>query len=338
MNATTSETHDRPLGVLVGFDGSEHAQHALAYAAAEAERRGSSLTVVTASVVPTMFYATLGSLAVPADAEIAKNAADGVLDEARRLLTEYRGPVEYLAEIGDAAGALVELSKRARLAVVGTRGRGGFTGRVLGSVSVALASHAHCPTIVVSERLNSDGPVTVAVDGSHMNDLVLGEAAAMAASRRTSLDIVTALPPFEELTFWYPDAALDVDLVGVRQGQIEEDLKGHADSLRTKFPGLPVTTVVEVGSPQTLLARPRGRGERPARVRLALGALPRRGPRHDRPDGRDARSLTDGAREAGGASIRPRPLPRVRRPGPLEFPSGTRGAMHRGRTRKRERL
>jgi nucleotide-binding universal stress UspA family protein len=76
----------------------------------------------------------------------------------------------------------------------------------------------------------------------------------MAASRRTSLDIVTALPPFEELTFWYPDAALDVDLVGVRQGQIEEDLKGHADSLRTKFPGLPVTTVVEVGSPQTLLA------------------------------------------------------------------------------------
>jgi nucleotide-binding universal stress UspA family protein len=254
MNATTSETHDRPLGVLVGFDGSEHAQHALAYAAAEAERRGSSLTVVTASVVPTMFYATLGSLAVPADAEIAKNAADGVLDEARRLLTEYRGPVEYLAEIGDAAGALVELSKRARLAVVGTRGRGGFTGRVLGSVSVALASHAHCPTIVVSERLNSDGPVTVAVDGSHMNDLVLGEAAAMAASRRTSLDIVTALPPFEELTFWYPDAALDVDLVGVRQGQIEEDLKGHADSLRTKFPGLPVTTVVEVGSPQTLLA------------------------------------------------------------------------------------
>ncbi|HLT66299.1 MAG TPA: universal stress protein [Microbacterium sp.] len=255
MNATASQTHDRPLGVLVGFDGSEHAQHALAYAAAEAGRRGAPLTVATASVVPTMFYATLGSLAVPADTEIAKSSAEGVLDEARRLLHEFRGDVSYLAEIGDAAGALVELSKRAEVAVVGTRGRGGFTGRVLGSVSVALASHAHCPTIVVSERLNSDGPITVAVEGSHVNDVVLREAASMALARGASLDVVTALPPFEELTFWYPDAALDVDLVGVRQGQIEEDLAGHTESLRTRFPGLEVTAVVEVGSPQTLLAQ-----------------------------------------------------------------------------------
>lgn len=254
MNATASPTNDRPLGVLVGFDGSEHAQHALAYAAAEAGRRGTTLTVATASVVPTMFYATLGSLAVPADAEIAKNSAEGVLDEARRLLHEYRGPVDYVAEVGDAAGALVELSRRAQLAIVGTRGRGGFTGRVLGSVSVALASHAHCPTIVVSERLNSDGPVTVAVEGSHVNAQVLHEAAMLASMRGASLDIVTALPPFEEITFWYPDAALDVDLVGVRQGQIEEELRGQAESLRAAFPTLEVTAVVEVGSPQTLLA------------------------------------------------------------------------------------
>lgn len=254
MNATVSDTHDRPLGVLVGFDGSEHAQHALAYAAAEAERRGVTLTVATASVVPTMFYATMGSLAIPADTEIAKNAAEGILDEARAKLTEYRGDVKYLAEIGDAAGVLVELSHQAELAVVGTRGRGGFTGRVLGSVSVALASHAHCPTIVVNERLNADGPVTVAVEGSHLNDDVLAQATTVAASRGATLDIVTALPPFEEVTFWYPDAALDVDLVGVRQGQIEEDLAAHADAIRAKNPGLEVTSGVEVGSAQSLLA------------------------------------------------------------------------------------
>ncbi|MFP3588915.1 universal stress protein, partial [Paraburkholderia sp. SIMBA_055] len=52
-----------------------------------------------------------------------------------------------------------------------------------------------------------------------------------------------------------PDAALDVDLVGVRQGQIEEDLAGHTEALRTRFPYLEVTAVVEVGSPQTLLAQ-----------------------------------------------------------------------------------
>src|SRR5690606_33233594 len=83
---------------------------------------------------------------------------------------------------------------------------------------------------------------------------LLNEAASMAVARATTLDIVTALPPFEEVTFWYPDAVLDVDLVGVRQGQIEEDLAASAESLRRTFPNLDVTATVEVGSPQTLLA------------------------------------------------------------------------------------
>ena len=254
MNATASQT-DRSLGVLVGFDGSAHAQLALAYAAAEASRREVALTVATASVVPTMFYATLGSLAVPADAEIAKNAAEGVLDEARRLLHEYRGGVRYLAEVGDAGGALVELSKRADVAIVGTRGRGGFAGRVLGSVSAALAAHAHCPTIVVREQLNSDGPVTVALGDVHGGDELLELAARTALERHAALDIVTVLPPFEELTLWYPNAALDIDIVGDRQTQLDADLRARADALRTRFSGLEVSSVVEVGSPQTLLAR-----------------------------------------------------------------------------------
>ncbi|WP_345409075.1 universal stress protein, partial [Amycolatopsis samaneae] len=45
--------------------------------------------------------------------------------------------------------ALLELSGRARLVVVGSHGRGGFTGMLLGSTGQALVQHARCPVLVV---------------------------------------------------------------------------------------------------------------------------------------------------------------------------------------------
>src|SRR5699024_11266901 len=81
-----------------------------------------------------------------------------ILDEARELLDGYPGKVNYLIERGDAAGVMVGLSSQAELAVVGARGRGGFVGRILCSVSSALPAHSHCLTVVVPSGYAVEGP------------------------------------------------------------------------------------------------------------------------------------------------------------------------------------
>jgi len=53
---------------------------------------------------------------------------------------------------GSAAEHLVAASKSADLVVVGSRGRGGFVGLLLGSVAQQVASHAACPVVVVPSR------------------------------------------------------------------------------------------------------------------------------------------------------------------------------------------
>jgi nucleotide-binding universal stress UspA family protein len=135
--------------IVVGVDGSEPSEHALAWAIDEARLRNGRIEAVTAWFLAPMIYGatnllppTVSDRAVEADAEEIGNAAANRVRDAGV-------PVESIVRAGHAAEVLVEQSAGADLLVVGSRGHGGFAGLLLGSVSAQCAHHADCPVVVV---------------------------------------------------------------------------------------------------------------------------------------------------------------------------------------------
>lgn len=135
--------------VVVGVDGSEGARLALAFAAREARLRQVRLHVVHA-----WSYPFVGD-AVPVATSLGNVDFRGEAEElCRRAVSEALGDdpgVEVTTEVQCdlATRALLGAAQGAELLVVGSRGRGGFAGLLLGSVSHQLVSHAPCPVVVV---------------------------------------------------------------------------------------------------------------------------------------------------------------------------------------------
>jgi nucleotide-binding universal stress UspA family protein len=158
--------------IVVGVDGSPHANTAVEWGATRARQTGASLRLVHTYDVPIPVPATpLAAPMPPFTAEPATYAAqagEAVLDAAVDVAHRHGPDIDVTTElgVGGAAPALIDASAEAALLVVGSRGRGGFTGMLLGSVSVQVSAHAHCPTVVVRDQPPTTGPVVVGVDGS----------------------------------------------------------------------------------------------------------------------------------------------------------------------------
>ncbi|MGH3434010.1 MAG: universal stress protein, partial [Thermocrispum sp.] len=88
--------------------------------------------------------------------------------------------------------ALISESSAARCVVLGESGRGAFTGVLLGSTTVALSAHAHCPVVAVRGEDRPAAPVVVGVDGSEVSDWALGCAFGQASRRGVPLVAVHA--------------------------------------------------------------------------------------------------------------------------------------------------
>jgi nucleotide-binding universal stress UspA family protein len=135
---------------VVGIDGSEagDSDAALRFAYDEAAVRGAELEVIHAWVEP--YRGPRTNVSVPRF-ELELEAAE-LLGEAIKRALEGRGdevPVHPRLVEDAPAHALIEASDGADMLVVGSRGRGGFAGLLLGSISQQVVHHARCPVVVV---------------------------------------------------------------------------------------------------------------------------------------------------------------------------------------------
>lgn len=138
--------------IVVGVDGSDAAHDALRWAVAEAVVHGARLRIVHAWQYPFVGVTAYGGMAIdPADIEAG---ARDVLDKALASvdLASLDAPPEVLLVGHSPAAALVDAAEGADLLVVGSRGRGGFGGLLLGSVSQQVANHAACPIVIVRHQ------------------------------------------------------------------------------------------------------------------------------------------------------------------------------------------
>ena len=139
-------------GIVVGIDGSSHSVRALDWALNEAAVKHAPLTVVTVHSVAVSGWSGNPILA-PGDAEDeekARQAAEELtLKAASQLGGAQPASVTVRAVIGFPVEELVKASGDADVLVVGSRGTGGFTKLIMGSVSDQVMHHAHCPVAVV---------------------------------------------------------------------------------------------------------------------------------------------------------------------------------------------
>ncbi|TWD72029.1 nucleotide-binding universal stress UspA family protein [Kribbella amoyensis] len=122
---------DRAAGpVVIGYDGSEAAATALDFGLDHARRHG-----------------------VPIRVAVAKQlvVGDGPAEDVRTRVRERAGDLaaEFAPVTGHPADQLLRLSADASLVTLGSRGRGGFAGMILGSVSQTVLHHATCPVAVI---------------------------------------------------------------------------------------------------------------------------------------------------------------------------------------------
>lgn len=133
--------------IVVGVDGSDAGREALRWALDEAKRRNAIVEAVHAWHQPgVMSYGYLEQIDLSPFEEDARKVLDTAVDT---VAVPGDPAVERRLIPGGAASVLVEEAKGADLLVVGSRGRGGFTGLMLGSVSQQAAHHAPCPVVII---------------------------------------------------------------------------------------------------------------------------------------------------------------------------------------------
>ncbi len=138
-------------GIIVGVDGSGHSRRALEWAMKEAALRHEALNVINVHQAVKGYY---GNAVVNAeDRALTEQAREAAQAEANKVLAELGesrpDTVTVTAVNGFPVEEILTAAEHADIIVLGSRGVGGFTRLLLGSVSSQVAQHAHCPVLIV---------------------------------------------------------------------------------------------------------------------------------------------------------------------------------------------
>ncbi|MEU4191719.1 universal stress protein [Kribbella sp. NPDC026611] len=142
-------TSEEPT-VVVGVDGSKASAKAIEFAFEQADALQARVVAVHAWTSPFLTYDDAASMLQFDEAKVNEESRLLVSESVAGAAAEHPD-VQWTTELvsGSAAPALIRRSETADLLVVGSRGRGGFTGLLLGSVGQSVLHHTHCPTAIV---------------------------------------------------------------------------------------------------------------------------------------------------------------------------------------------
>jgi len=160
---------DDSAPIVIGYDGSEFADEALRKGLWLADRLGVRARVIRAWTISTAPRPTSWSPGyVPPVEDFAAAVKAQLQQQVAGRLAEFADvKVDLEVPHGAAGRELVRASEGARVLVVGTRGLGGFSGLLLGSVSDQVVEHAHCDVLVVRRRdVDQAPPRTLKLDAA----------------------------------------------------------------------------------------------------------------------------------------------------------------------------
>ena len=218
--------------VVVGYDGSDSSTRAAQWAAGEARARGRGLTLVHAILPPV----TTGGLGVglPPSLDLIEQMEQHAREQTDAFGATLTGvDVRTVVSVGSPSSVMLEASEAADLVVVGSRGRGGFAGLLLGSVGAQVAAHAACPVAVIRGLApESAGTVVVGIDGSPAAEAALAFAFDEASHHGWSITAVHAwdVPAYDLLIV--PNGPVPVPLADVADDEVRltaEVLAGFRD-------------------------------------------------------------------------------------------------------------
>lgn len=159
MNKTAAQTSAAiaaiekiPEGsIVVGHDGSTDSHRSLNAAFELAGKFGIPLVIVRAWSIDSVPSGVLVDHGIVASfADVSVKVGEFLRTETLDTVAAHPSvEVHYRTTIGQPASVLLALATEAKMLVVGSRGLGGFTSLLLGSVSEQCVRHAPCPVLVV---------------------------------------------------------------------------------------------------------------------------------------------------------------------------------------------